>query len=164
MAGGVVIEIDAQELVALGDRLIAVGEKGQARLVQGMAEIRVKAQVIAVNRMRVATPVVSGRLANSTEAEVESEGTSLTIQVRQPATSDDGVEYAPIVIGGRGPVLPVNKKALAGPNFGPVHSAGPAAPNPYPDQAMPQIEAGVDAMLSAEGRKILLTMLLGVGG
>jgi hypothetical protein len=119
------------------------------------------------------TPVRNtGELARSTHYVVEPAREEIVVRFIQDAKSapnqdgsGGGQEYARWVIEGRGPVdarIPgpysTGKRALADGfgTFGPVVSAGPAMPNPYPERAMEQaqpelagvMQAGTQAMLA----------------
>lgn len=107
-------------------------------------------EAMAVDEMRSVTPVRTGRLRDSTRADSVMKDLTLETTITQPAeTLPDqagrwgGEHYVRWVVGGRGPVVPIFAKALAGPNFGPVAYAGPAAANPYPDEAAPFISTAL---------------------
>lgn len=78
----------------------------------------------------------------------------ITITIRQPATNADGVQYVQWVVGGRGDVYPVNAKALAGPNFGPVAHAGPAAANDYPARGIVTVKAVINDVVRRTGADV----------
>lgn len=103
-------------------------------------------------------PPPPGGLRDSTEPLARADGLSALITVQQTAKSpDDGSRWGDYPIwkfvyyGHDGTITPKNgKRALSGPRFGPVASAGPAAGQPYLDDAIPAI----DAALGIAGQRI----------
>lgn len=153
--------IDAHEVAALGSRFDVAASKTVEALTTGMATVGETTRGLAVTTLQDHTPDRTGRLRDSTVGEVAVAGLDVTVTLRQPAKSlpnqdgtGGGEEYVQWVIDGRGPIdvtdpgpFSTGKKALAGPGFGPVKHVGPAAADPYNEEAMAALIEPLEALL-----------------
>ena len=134
-----------------------------SRLGQAADEIR----AATVPMLADVTPKRTGELAASTMATVTGGGLSRLIEYEQPELSkpnmsppSEAVFYGPIVISGRGPIDPVNKKMLASPNWPhPWLHSGPAPPDPYNVRFLGKAEGPVMALLEAYGQQCAQAMV-----
>lgn len=158
MAEGIIVETTIPEAIA---RLEAMSASVPVAMERTLATAAAEVRDLAVQMMRDNTPRRTGKLADSTTGDIALEPDGATITLSQPAESEadqsgnwGGIHYVQFVVQGRGPVRPVNKKALAGPGFGPVAYAGPAAANPYPTRTMDAAQEPIGAVLMRQGSNL----------
>jgi len=104
-----------------------------------------------------ATPKDTGKLARSTVFQIIGGAMNQVLEIRQAATSPEGVFYGFIVREGRGPVRAINVKALhffiGGQEFF-RKSVGPALPNPYHKRVMAFLQPQIQYIVNLMGEKV----------
>ena len=151
------------DLPEVGARVAAAGEAAQPLAEAMLREAGEAIKNAAIPILADHTPHRTGELAASTTGEVSGGGDEVIIDLYQPALSQPGpggrgggVEYVKFVVLGRGDVYPIEAKALAGNDgFGPVAHAGPAAPDPYPEEAAPEMSAAMDEIAAKYATELL---------
>lgn len=151
------IEFDFSELTAFSQR---VNEAGDTVIRITLNEGLRKLGRLIVPALKAATPVVTGKLRNSTVFQIIGGVMNQVLEIRQAAQSPEGVYYGYIVREGSGlwgptgqPIRATNAKALhffiGGQEFFRKSVKG-QRPNPYHkrviDRLTPQIQRIVDSM------------------
>ena len=144
------IEFDFTEFKAFNERVNKTGDTlSRIMLNEGLRRLG----RLIVGPLKAATPVVTGKLRNSTVFQIIGGAMKQALEIRQAAQSPEGVYYGYIVREGRGPVFAKTAKALHffidGQEFF-RKSVGPAEANPYHRRVMarlmPQIQRIVNDM------------------
>lgn len=154
------IEYDYSELQALEQRVNRAGDTmNRITLNEGLRKLgRLIVPATGTGPLANATPKRSGKLARSTVFQIIGGAYGQALEIRQAARSPEGVYYGYIVREGRGPVYPVNAKALhffIGDQEFFRKSVGPAEANPYHrrtlQRLMPQIQRIINQMAEKVG-------------
>lgn len=156
----VTIEVLANEWNATGDSMIeaaaALPEEAKARLPAAAEAIKTS----GIDIIRNVTPKASGKLSDSTDADIFYDGLGAKISYKQPAVSEPnrdgsggGFVYQQAVRLGRVAVYPVTKKALASADgsFGPVAYSRATSGNDYIPGAMDTLQPEADSILAEYG-------------
>lgn len=161
------IEYDYIELTALNRRVQEAGTTvARITLNEGLRKLgRLFVPATGTGPLANATPRVTGKLRRSTVFQIIGGAMRQALEIRQAATSPEGVFYGYIVREGRGMVRAINVKALhffiGGEEFF-RKSVGPTLPNPYHRQVLARLMPQVQKIITDMGEKIG-AYIIGVG-
>lgn len=162
------IVYDYTELSALNNRVNNAGSTIQRiTLNEGLRKIgRLIVPATGTGPLADATPKVTGWLARTTVFQIIGGAMNQVLEIRQAATSPEGVFYGYIVREGRGPVHAINAKYLHffinGQEFF-RKSVGKADPNPYHRRVISKLMPSILLIMRQMGEKIGL-YISGQGG
>jgi len=148
------IEFDTSELKAFAERVNKTGDTlDRIMLNEGFRKLG----RLIVGPLKAATPVITGKLRNSTVFQIIGGAMNQALEIRQAAQSPEGVYYGYIVREGRGPITAKTAKALhffiGGQEFF-RKSVGPAKPNPYHRRVFAQLKPQIQKIVNDMGETI----------
>jgi hypothetical protein len=152
------IEYDYTELSALADRMNKSGNVARITLNEGLRKLgRLFVPATGSGPLAAETPKKTGKLARTTVFQIIGGAMNQVLEIRQAATSPEGVFYGYIVREGRGPVHAKNVKFLHffidGQEFF-RKSVGPAEANPYHRRVIARLMPQVLSIVRQMGEKV----------
>jgi hypothetical protein len=153
------IEYDYSELEALERRVNQSGDTvARISINEGLRKLgKLFVPATGTGPLADETPKVTGKLARSTVFQIIGGAMNQVLEIRQAATSPEGVFYGYIVREGRGIVRAVNAQFLhffiGGQEFF-RKEVGPAAPNPYHRRVLARLSPQIQAIVNEMGQKI----------
>lgn len=154
------IEFDTTELDAFSKRVQETGDTvARISINEGLRKLgKLIVPATGTGPLAAATPKRTGKLARTTVFQIIGGPPNQALEIRQAATSPEGVFYGYIVREGRGPVVAKTAKALhffiGGQEFF-RKSVGPAEPNPYHRRVISRLMPQIQTVINEMGQKII---------